>query len=96
VRTIARILVRGLLGLLTLLFVTYIGDYASLRLQIPKRPQTQDIQVQPLIAVPEKNHKTEYMLGDQQAQTCVNSLFPQMGYQPCWYVSRHTRPQVNI
>jgi hypothetical protein len=27
--------------------------------------------------------------------TCVHSLFPHMGYQPCWYLSRHSEQRTN-
>jgi hypothetical protein len=29
-------------------------------------------------------------------QDCVYSLFPHFGDSPCWYLSRHTRQQVNV
>jgi hypothetical protein len=77
--------------------VVYAGDYLSLRFRIPgNRPQLASVSVQPLLAVPQKNGKYEFMLGDQVSQTCSNSLFPQLGYAPCWYVNRHKQPQIKM
>jgi len=47
-----------------------------------------------VLAIPEKNGKTSYELDAQnpeQTVTCVHSLFPHMGYSPCWYV----KPRIN-
>ena len=87
---------RSFLVLLALAAILYAGDWLSLKLRIPSRAQTQDLQIQPLLAVPEKGNKMEYILGDPQTETCSNSLFPQLGYRPCWYVRRHTRQRVDM
>jgi hypothetical protein len=29
-------------------------------------------------------------------QTCVNTLFPHEGLQPCWYLKRHPEQVTNI
>jgi hypothetical protein len=47
-----------------------------------------------VLAIPEKNGKTEYEVDAQNPQqtiTCVHSLFPHSGYSPCWYV----KPRIN-
>jgi hypothetical protein len=46
--------------------------------------------------VQQKDGKTEYEEGDPETQTCVNSLFPHLGYSPCWYLRRHKLLQVNL
>ena len=75
----------------------YVGDYVSARFGIPgHRPTFGTVQVQTMYAVRQKNHRIDYSLGDVIPQTCVNSLFPQMGYAPCWYLSRHATKQINI
>jgi hypothetical protein len=47
-------------------------------------------------AVGEKSGKTEYMFDPPQAQPCSHSLFPQSGYQPCWYLTRHPEQRTNV
>lgn len=74
----------------------YTGDYLSLRFRIPDRAPLGSVQIRPLLAIPQKNRKTEYVTGEMENQTCTNSLFPQMGYSPCWYVRRHTQPTRNM
>uniref|UniRef100_UPI0015D6C5E1 hypothetical protein n=1 Tax=Nevskia soli TaxID=418856 RepID=UPI0015D6C5E1 len=63
------ILGRIVLILLAAVAVVYFGDYASIKFQIPNRPQTRDVQIRPIIAVPEKGNKLEYILGDPVVQT---------------------------
>ena len=45
---------------------------------------------------PLKNGKEEFFFGQSDKQTCVKSLFPQMGYAPCWYASRRTMKSVEL
>ena len=79
-----------------LLVLVYAGDYLSIAYRIPSgREQFGSVEVQKLLAVPLKDHKTEYMAGPTQAQQCTYSLFPQLGLMPCWYESRHAIQQVN-
>ena len=79
-----------------LLLLLYLGDYVSIVYTIPKgRQQFGSVMVQKLVAVPQKDNKTEYIADPPQAQQCVYSLFPQLGLAPCWYVSRHAIQQVN-
>jgi hypothetical protein len=74
----------------------YVGDYVSIVYRIPNgREQFGSVEVQKLLAVPQKDHKTEYIADPPQAQQCVHSLFPQLGLTPCWYLSRHTNQQVD-
>ena len=86
-------------GAITLgvLAAIYFGDYLSARYGIPNhRPTLGSVQVQTMYAVRQKNNRVEYSLGDVITQTCVYSLFPQMGYPPCWYLSGHTTRKIDI
>jgi hypothetical protein len=74
----------------------YLGDYLSLRYRIPKREQYGSVTVRQLYAVKLKNKQTEYMFQPPAPQECVNSLFPQFGDPPCWYLSRHTKQQISV
>jgi hypothetical protein len=79
-----------------LLLLLYLGDYVSILYRIPKgREQFGSIEVQKLLAVPQKDHKTEYIADPPQAQQCVHSLFPQLGLAPCWYLARHAIQQID-
>ena len=83
-------------GILAAAF-TYFVDYEILRFRIvTNRSPFATVTVHPLLAVPHKDHRVEFMPDDPQDQTCVNALFPHLGDSPCWYLVRHTRPQVNM
>jgi len=87
---------RLLLIAAALLLVLYLGDYLSITYPIPRgREQFGSVEVQKLLAVPQKNHKTEYIADPPEARRCVHSLFPQLGLAPCWYLARHAIEQVN-
>jgi hypothetical protein len=79
-----------------LLLLLYIGDYISIVYRIPGgRAQFGSVEVQKLLAIPQKDRKTEFVADPPEAQPCAHSLFPQLGLPPCWYESRHTTQQVN-
>ncbi len=54
------------------------------------------VQVNVYYAVRLKGKKTEYLRADTETETCANSLFPQIGYLPCWYLNRHRQKWVEI
>jgi hypothetical protein len=87
---------RLLLITATLLLLVYLADSISIRYRIPNgREQFGSVEVQKLLAVPQKDHKIEYIADPPQPQQCVHSLFPQLGLPPCWYESRHATQQIN-
>ena len=52
--------------------VLYLGDYISIVYRIPNgREQFGSVEVRKLLAVPQKDHKTEYIADPPQAQQCV-------------------------
>jgi hypothetical protein len=88
-----RILVSGLVAFAVL----YLADYQSVRAR-SMHPKPADpfesMKTLRVLAIPEKNGKTEYEVDAQnpeQTVTCVHSLFPHNGYSPCWYV----KPRIN-
>ena len=87
---------RVLLAAAGLAIVTYIGDYLSLKFQIPARAQFGTVHVQPYLAVPRKDGRTEFMLDNPFDQKCVHSLFPHFDASPCWYVERHKSKREDI
>jgi len=75
----------------------YGGDYLSARYRIPNNRQTLgSVQVKTLYAVRQKNGRIEYLDGDTEVQTCLRSLFPHLGYTPCWYLSRHATERIEV
>jgi len=91
------ILLRAVAAAVFLLLITYAGDYLSVRYKLPKgREPFSTVTVQPYYAIHEKNGRTEYDFAQPQSQVCVRSLFPHFGYNPCWYVQRHTDKRIDI
>jgi hypothetical protein len=87
---------RILIVALVSLAIVYLGDGLSVRYRIPKgRQPLGTVTVQRYDAIPEKNGKTEFAFEDPITQTCVHSLFPHMGYLPCWYLGRHSEQRIN-
>jgi hypothetical protein len=88
---------RVLISAVVLVGLVYCGDYASLRIRMMHPKPTDPFETNTtmrILAIPEKNGKTEYtpdVQNPQQTVTCVHSLFPHAGYGPCWYV----KPRLN-
>lgn len=94
---IVRWVQRTLLGALLLLVLIYAGDFLLLRFRIAtNRGPFGTVTVRPYYAVPQKNHKTEFLFDDPQDETCVHSLFPHLGDEPCWYLSTHKDQRIDI
>ena len=75
----------------------YAGDYASVRWPIPRdRNPLGTVEIQPYYAVPLKDGKTEFMFLPPQNQVCVHSLFPHLGYNPCWYAKKKRNKRINM
>ena len=78
-----------------LLALAYASDYAALRIPIPKgRAAYSTVTVRPYYDVGLKSGKSDFYFLDPRNQTCVNSLFPHMGFNPCWYLRKHTHPRI--
>ena len=81
-----RILIIAVLSLCGL----FLADTLALWLPIPGgRQQYGVVQVRRFYAMPLKGSKTEYGDAGIENVTCVHSLFPHFGYNPCWYANRH-------
>jgi hypothetical protein len=84
-------------ALLGLLAAVYICDYLSVRYRIPgNREPLGVVEIQRYYAVHLKSGKTEISYDGSENQACTNSIFPHLGYDPCWYVRRHTRKMIDI
>jgi hypothetical protein len=92
-----RVLIWILGVIAAVLIVLYVGDYLSVRYGIPgNRDQFGTVQVQILYAVPQKDGKTEFILGGTQNVQCVHALFPHFDCPPCWYENRKRQKQINM
>jgi hypothetical protein len=87
---------RVILVVLALFALFYAGDYASVRLRIPGRNPFGSVTVTITYSVMKKDGKPDYYFQPPQAETCVRSIFPHLGYTPCWYLRRHTSQQINM
>jgi hypothetical protein len=94
------IVVRVLGALLALTALAYAGDYTRLRYRL-EHPTAGaafgEVQMERLYAIPQKNGKIDYEFDAQQPEVtvpCVNSLFPHMGYSPCWYLQRNSQKPI--
>lgn len=88
---------RIVLAVIILFAVVYTGDYALVRFRIPRsRNPFGSVTVQVSYSVMKKDGKPDYYFQPPQVETCVRSLFPHLGYPPCWYLTRHTNQQINM
>lgn len=86
---------RIILILLLLLALLYAADYAAVRLPFPKsRSPYGTVVVRAYYDVGLKSGKSDLYFLDPQRETCVNSLFPHLGFSPCWYLRKHTHPRI--
>jgi len=80
---------RILAALVVVLALVYAGDDLAARIPIPKsRNPFGTVQIKSYYAIPQKDRKTEFYLADPVMLTCVHSLFPHLGYNPCWYLEK--------
>jgi hypothetical protein len=92
---------RSLVALVLLMCAAFIADYLQLRYRIQGNHQPYGtVTLQITYAISEKAgegaRKTEFASGGTEDRTCANSLFPQLGLSPCWYLRRHTQKQVDM
>jgi len=85
-------------GIVLIVALVYVGDTVWLRIRMARNPNsaTDSVRVDIVYQIPQKGNKAEYVPQESQMQSCVRSLFPHMGDQPCWYLRRHTQQQVNF
>ena len=80
---------KAAVGLLILVLMLYIVDWAVLRIRVARGTAYSSVEVDQFLATPLKGNKEEYdMLGSFQ-QTCTRSIFPHEGQPPCWWVRQH-------
>jgi hypothetical protein len=85
---------RIVVAIAVFLLVFYAADYLSARLRGAGAMGT--VQVHPYYAVPMKDGKTEYMMLDPEARTCVKSVAPHFGFAPCWYLDGKKEQRIQM
>jgi hypothetical protein len=88
---------RILAGLAGLFVLVYAADYLYLRIRMrhptPSSPFESMTRMR-VLAIPQKSGRFNYQIDQVQpveTLTCVRSLFPHYGDQPCWYL----KPRLN-
>lgn len=74
----------------------YLIDYMALRYRIARDglgAATATVTI--LYGTPLKNGEVSIFWDQPQAETCVRSIFPHLGYLPCWYVKRHATKMIS-
>lgn len=87
----------GLLVLVALAILIYIADFAIMKFRIAKGSGAYGtFTVRSYYAIAKKANKVEYDYIGSEQETCTHSLFPHFGFNPCWFVSRHTERRIEI
>jgi hypothetical protein len=84
-----RILLRVLQVLLAAVVLTYLVDWAVLRVKMSHGTGYGTVQVDQYLSTPLKGNKDEYDFMGSVQEPCSHSLFPH-GAAPCWWLAKHT------
>jgi hypothetical protein len=94
---IGRYLKRALAAIVLIAGASYGIDYLVLRLRIATNRQPfGTVTIQPYYAVPQKDHRTEFLFDPPEQDTCVHSFFPHLGDNPCWYLSGKKERRIDM
>ncbi len=92
-----RALGKGILMVMFLLLAVYAGDYVLIRFRVLRNHSPFGVvRVRRYYAVTMKDGKPEYYFDQPTDQTCVHSLFPHLGYAPCWYLQRRRTQETKM
>jgi hypothetical protein len=82
----------AIMGVVLSLIAAYFGDYT-----IARSNPLGTVTVQPFYEIHQKSGKTEFDYSmPPETQTCVASLLPHLGVNPCWYVTKHKTRKIEI
>lgn len=91
-----RVLSRILAFLFLAIAVVWICDYLSFQFRVFYKQPFGTVMIRTYYAVPQKDGKTQFLFDPPQQQSCVHSLFPRAGQEPCWYLSSHPQKRVDL
>jgi len=82
----------AVIGAILAVGALYVGDY-----EMAKSKPLGSVQIQPFYAIHQKSGKTEFDYSvPPETQSCVASLLPHLGSNPCWYVTKHKTRKIEI
>jgi len=91
-----RIVPRTLVSTLLVLGALYLADYVALRYRIARGGLgAATATVTLLYGTPLKNGEVSIFWDQPQPETCIRSMFPHLGYPPCWYAKRHATKMIS-
>jgi len=73
--------------------VCYLGDSAAVSV---RGNPTSKVTIKQYLAIPQKGNRLQYVPAESVTEECIESLFPHGGDRPCWYVTTHTRRQIDM
>jgi hypothetical protein len=85
----ARFWAKGAFWLLVFVALVYIGDWAVWRIRVAAGGGVGHVTVGLLQVASLKGSKEEYYSDGTKVVDCSQSLFPQTGAGPCWWVEGH-------
>ena len=91
-----RIFAGALLSAILALGALYLIDYMALRYRIGRDglgAATATVTI--LYGTPLKNGEVSIFWDQPQTETCTRSIFPHLGYPPCWYAKRHATKMIS-
>jgi hypothetical protein len=99
---IAKFALRATWALLILVAILYAGDYVSVKYRMSRSGSSPSasggpldtVQIQRTYEIPHKDGRAEFAFAEPQTVTCVHSIFPHLGYSPCWYLRRHSQQMI--
>ncbi|HUJ32202.1 MAG TPA: hypothetical protein VLY23_13040 [Candidatus Acidoferrum sp.] len=94
-----KIVFRALAAILASAALLYAGDYVSVRYRLSKNTPgdpLETVQVQRMYAIPHKDGRQEFAFGEPGPETCVHSIFPHLGYPPCWYLKKNAQKPISL
>ena len=97
-----RIAKRTVAALAIAFAAVYAGDFVYLRLRMLHPTTTNPFESMTrtrVLAIPQKSGKFDYQIDQVQPVetiTCVHSLLPHYGDQPCWYLKPHLNQPIRV
>ena len=96
-RFLKRVIAIGFSSLLGITLLAYAVDSLLFRYRVSTNRQPYgQVTITTYDAVAQKSGKVQFIFNPPQAVTCANSLFPQAGCAPCWYLQHHTERRTDI
>jgi hypothetical protein len=93
---VSKILWRAFIAAIVACCVLFAADYGVLRYRMARGGQAAATDTVTVVyGAPLKDGRVELYADQPQTETCARSIFPHLGYSPCWYARRHPTQIVN-